>query len=369
MKFADIEKLESYVEQGYLTKRPHPTLPLFVYNYTDKTTWEKKWDDVTIMCRGLVLDKEYNIIARPFKKFFNQGETEEVREFPNEPCEATIKLDGSLGIAFKYNDNYIVSTRGSFESEQSKWATDYFNENGYSDPTYKAFLPEYTYLFEIIYKANKIIVDYDYQGLVLIGMVNIETGDEMPYNMLFNEAERLKIRVVDPIIGKTPIELIERANSLPASKSEGFVLWFPESQLRIKIKGEQYRKLAKFISNLSPLALWESMESGKVRDAFYNDCPIEFLGMAKEIGNKLEEQYADLLTRIRHCWDSIPIETKRGPRKDFALYVKDQYGGRMGYMFRYLDFKPMNDMLMKEIRPTKNIINGFDILGQKKEEV
>lgn len=33
----------------------------FIYNYTQKCQFEKAWDDVTKMCRGIITDKEGNI--------------------------------------------------------------------------------------------------------------------------------------------------------------------------------------------------------------------------------------------------------------------------------------------------------------------
>ena len=67
-------KIKPYVEQKFISEQKHPNLDLWIYNYTKRCQYEKKWDEVTTMCRGLILNKEGNIIARPFKKFFNIGE-------------------------------------------------------------------------------------------------------------------------------------------------------------------------------------------------------------------------------------------------------------------------------------------------------
>ena len=66
-----LETLEKYHKEGLLYKQVHPSLPLTIWNYTEKVQYEGLWDDITLMSRGLVTDDKGNVVARPFKKFFN----------------------------------------------------------------------------------------------------------------------------------------------------------------------------------------------------------------------------------------------------------------------------------------------------------
>jgi RNA ligase len=66
-----LEKLNKYYEDGLLYKQVHPTLPLTIWNYTEKVQYENLWDEVTLMCRGLVTDNTGDMVAIPFQKFFN----------------------------------------------------------------------------------------------------------------------------------------------------------------------------------------------------------------------------------------------------------------------------------------------------------
>ena len=68
------DKLKKYIEEKFISEQKHPELDLWIYNYTPKCMYEKKWDNITMSCRGLILDKNGNVIARPFKKFFNYEE-------------------------------------------------------------------------------------------------------------------------------------------------------------------------------------------------------------------------------------------------------------------------------------------------------
>lgn len=136
--------LDKYVEDGLLYSQVHPTLPLTIYNYTDKCTWENLWDEITLMSRGLVVDDLGNIVARPFKKFFNlsEGKTKVTNNY-------TIfeKLDGSLGILFFYGGNWIFASRGSFTSEQAIKGKELLDKVC----NYNLLDKNNTYCFEIIY--------------------------------------------------------------------------------------------------------------------------------------------------------------------------------------------------------------------------
>src|ERR1044072_298211 len=94
-----VEELQSKIDEGLVRVQTHPVLPYKIYNYSELCQFKKYWNNVTLNCRGLILDDEYNIIARPWKSFFNGGEG--LMEFAmNEPVEVTDKMDGSLGILY-----------------------------------------------------------------------------------------------------------------------------------------------------------------------------------------------------------------------------------------------------------------------------
>ncbi|NJM46937.1 MAG: hypothetical protein HC860_12905 [Alkalinema sp. RU_4_3] len=70
----DPKILPDLIQDGYIVSQTHPTLPLTIYNYSAKTQYEKAWNPATLNCRGLVLDDQYQTIARPLQKFFNLSE-------------------------------------------------------------------------------------------------------------------------------------------------------------------------------------------------------------------------------------------------------------------------------------------------------
>ena len=73
----DFIEIQRRVNQKFIVSRKHPILPLTIYNYTSKTQNERVWDVYTRHCRGLIIDDQNKIIARPFPKIFNFGEPDE----------------------------------------------------------------------------------------------------------------------------------------------------------------------------------------------------------------------------------------------------------------------------------------------------
>ena len=137
------EILNKYYEKGLVYKQVHPTLPLTIWNYSEKVQYEGLFDGVTLNTRGLVTDDQGNIVARPFKKFFNM---EENRHTPTEEFDVFEKMDGSCIILFNYKGEWVFASRGSFTSEQAIKAKELSNNFNLHKLN-----KDYTYVFEIIY--------------------------------------------------------------------------------------------------------------------------------------------------------------------------------------------------------------------------
>ena len=300
-----LPKLNKYHNDGLLYKQTHPTLPLTIWNYTPAVQYGEKWDEVTLACRGLVTDNEGNIVARPFKKFFN---IEENKHTPTQDFEVFEKMDGSLGIIFKYEGEVIYATRGSFTSDQAKWMENYCKEYNFND----ILVDGHTYLFEIIYPENRIVVDYEGQErLVLLGIIKTETGEEIPYD--------------DIVVA--PWDIVEKYDGIRdyselkgkvLQNHEGFVVRFSNGD-RMKIKGEEYLRLHKIMTNISTTGVWEHLSTGGDINDLLKDVPDEFYKKVKE--------YADLLK--------------------YGYYQVSEYCGKSHDYFRYGKY---ND---REVEPTK----------------
>ncbi len=87
-------------------------------------------------------------------------------------------MDGSLGIVFWYEGKWILATRGSFTSDQAIKGAEILKKYN-TDIMFRHL----TFCFEIIYKNNRIVVDYgDDEKLVLLGTFD-KSGKEYDAEM------------------------------------------------------------------------------------------------------------------------------------------------------------------------------------------
>jgi len=321
------------IESGLITSRKHPTLPYEILNYTQKVQFDKLWDDYTKMCRGLILDDSHNIIARPFPKFFNLNETQEtsIQNLPNEIPKITEKMDGSLGILYFDKFQPSIATRGSFESEQAIWATNWIRENKYISTDFE---PNYTYLFEIICSESKNVVDYkDFQGLVLLAVISNKNSSELD---VWEEAYRLNLKSPQTYVDRIE-DMIEWLKTTSGTEKEGVVCQYSNG-LRLKIKSDDYKRLHKILSDFSEKDIWEILSQGKNLNSMIEIVPDEFFQWVKEIETKL------LLSKNKLIKEATEISLKASQlhsRKEQAIYItsasKEKQRGFSGLVFNILD--------------------------------
>ena len=323
-----------YIEERLISAQPHPKKEsLIIYNYTPKCQFSKNWDDITKMCRGLILDGD-KIIARPFPKFFNYGE--EDIELPAEKPIITEKYDGSLGILYWLDSEPYIATRGSFISDQAEWATRWFREN----VEYEELDKSKTYLFEIIYPENRIVVQYDFSGLVLLAVRDTETGKDEVF-----QAPKLKSVDFMRIASQQPYNSLDQLKELQENNAEGFVILYPESGLRLKIKFDEYVRLHRILTGISNIAVWEYLRDGKSFDEFLEKVPDEFYKWLQNTISELRDKYAKIEEVCKTDFEKIP----EGERKEKAEYIiKCKYPS---ILFSMLDGKDYSKIMWRLLRP------------------
>lgn len=337
------EKLNQYYDEGLLFKQTHPTLPLTIWNYSDKTQYDGNWDEITLMCRGLVTDDEGKIIARPLKKFFNM---EECKHTPTPEFTVTEKLDGSLGILFYYNSEWILATRGSFTSEQAIKGSEILKKYDYKNlPT------DCTFLFEIIYPENRIVCQYnDMEELIMLGMVNTKNGDE--YCIYDNKIDKYGFKLVKRYDGITDYKVLKDTIK---DNEEGYVIRFFNGD-RMKIKGVEYLRLHKIMTMVSTTSIWEVLSNGDKIEDIIKDVPDEFYDKVKSYVKELryfyyliEEEAGKLFdyTMYGKYNDEEPITDK----KEFAIWVQKQKKHLQPILYKMFDKKDYSHYIWKLIKP------------------
>lgn len=356
MKF-DLARFEALVESGHVRKVTKGDLVLF--NYTDHTTYSKEWCEYTKAARGLILHKDTGeVVARPFPKFFNLGEMPEtqLQNLPNEPYRVFEKMDGSLGIIYYYNNKWNVATRGSFDSEQAVKGLELLKKYDL-----EWFDPGCTYLVEIIYPDNKIVVNYGKdEKLVLLAIINKYDGHEFP---IWVETNSTGMKAPEAFSYSIE-EAIELKSQLPKDQ-EGFVIRF-QSGLRVKIKGDEYLKIHKMISNMSPLSFWESMVDGVVNKEYLAQLPEEFKAEFEPMVARLEERYKEVMKDIIKDYVELDIDNiaarhvSKEKLKSVGLLVHNQPERfrHPSAVFPYLleKHQAVDKYIMKFIRPKANVL-------------
>ncbi|MEU2832632.1 RNA ligase [Streptomyces lavendulae] len=258
------QELAAAIDAGHVTRKPHPELPLSIYTYTRTAQYEQIWNTVTTRCRGLVADDATGaVVALPLPKFFNVGEHEQGRPYapalPDEPFEVYDKVDGSLAVVFHYADHWRVASKGSFISAQATWGQRRLDTR---DTT--ALVPGVTYLAEILYPQNRIVVDYgDRRDLVLLAAFGPD-GTEVPLAEAASHWQGIgSVVTVWPAMPLAELLALTESNTLPGgdpatgTDAEGFVLRFA-SGVRAKAKLGEYVRLHRLLTRVTERDIWRS---------------------------------------------------------------------------------------------------------------
>jgi RNA ligase len=340
------ETLDKYVAEGWLISQRHPTLPLTIYNYSQATQFEKHWDEITLMCRGLVVDDKGVIVARPFKKFFNWEEI--IHSVDPEQLkmdfEVFDKMDGSLGIGFFYEGEFVMASRGSFTSEQARKA----NAIRCAKYDFRNLNKNLTYLFEILYPSNRIVVNYgDIEELILIGLIHTKTGDELNYELTF---EIFCLNTGCPVVHKYDgVKDFEAIKALNIENKEGFVIRFSNGY-RMKIKFDEYVALHRIMTNCSSYDVWENlMMFNKLPEELLQKVPDEFYSWMKELETDLRAKFREIEYEALKDFVDIVRTVPEWNRKEFALLAIKKKNS--GILFSMLNGKPYSEAIWKLIKP------------------
>jgi RNA ligase len=325
-----IEKLQQAITDGYIHNCKHPTANLWIYNYTQSAQYAQYWTEETLQCRGLILDENYNIIARPIQKFFN---VEEIGfdQLPNIPFEVFEKVDGSLGILYWLNDMPHIASRGSFTSKQALKATKLLHEL-YAD-SFENLDKNKTYVFEIIYPENRIIVDYgDEEKLVLLAIIDTETGkDEALQDVGF------------PLPKRFEFTSLVALKALNWKNQEGFVIQY-ETGFRVKIKFEDYIEMHKIVTQVSSLTIWETLKEDGTLVQWIENVPDEFYAWVRKVEADLHANFKAIENIAKADYKELATD-----RETAAYFKTCKYPA---ILFAMKNNKKYDQIIWKYIRPT-----------------
>ena len=350
----DWKVLNEYIEQSLIVANKHPEYDIWILNYSPKAQSKKFWDEYTKSCRGMVIDANGNILARPFQKFKNYEEHDPSEIDMSQDFEIFEKMDGSLIIVFYYEPRmeWIVASRGSFISEQSIEGAKILGLK------YEKLNTNCTYLFEILYPENRIVVDYgDRRELVLLGNIITKTGEELPYDKLV-VLYSTYFTIVKKYVLKD-IKNLSDLKELEEDNREGFVIRFANG-FRVKVKFSEYVRLHGILTNVSNLTVWEHMRDNYEFDELLDRVPDEFYEWLKRTAAKIQGDFNEIerlalleFVRIYHI-------NEINERAGFAEIAK--ISEHRAILFKLFDKRPYADIIWKQIRPvySKPFKDGYE---------
>lgn len=316
-----LEEFIKAAEEGRILR--HDFNNLVGFKYTTNTVYSGDWNPVTLYARGIVFDKDTGkVLAYPFEKFFNFGELVDdqsnlttlaydviahqgydnlLRDISTQRFRVMDKLDGSLGIMFWTGKTWLIKTAGSFVSEQALWANKWAADN--IDVT--KLDKNCTYMFEIIYDEDVHPIQYDFEGLVLLGINDNTTMKEKPFADIVHTAFELKINHAEVLEFTDFDEVVKYAKALPNAK-EGVVVTF-DNGFKVKIKGAEFLALQRIFHYLSPAVIWENFDwenaessyciAAQYAEDFIKNIPEELTDM-KEAANQIAEKFFMNMTEV-----------------------------------------------------------------------
>jgi len=336
-----LETLNKYYDEGWLIKQTHPTKDLTIWNYSRQTQWEDHWDEITLMCRGLVTNSKGDIVSRCFKKFFNWEQLLSVNyPIPDEPFVLYEKMDGQLGLLFWYEDEWIFASRGSFTSMYAERAKKLLEKYQYTQLD-----EDYTYIFEIIFKEGRIVCKYDFEGLVMLGAIHIEKGFELDIHEW--EFDELGFELVKKYDGVTDFETLK---STIRPDAEGYVIRF-KSGFRMKIKGEEYCRLHSIITKISSRDIWKYLKDGLPMDELLEHVPDEFDTWVHDQIDTMKKLYMLIESKVRNTYDSEIDTEEITCRKDIAMKILTYDKSLRGIFFNMYDGRDYSPLIWDKLYP------------------
>lgn len=291
-----LRELWQYVQYGYIRVAKHPTLPLSIYNYTQTTQTQGFWDEMTMACRGLVLDDDGRVVIECPRKFFNHIEP----QAPNIDLKKAVisaKLDGYY-ISVKDDSEYglIVTSRGSFDNQYVEAARKLLDG--------KKLEKDVSYFFELCQNFPRD------EGIIV-------AKHPIPRLVLWGERDQngwvLDLKKKHPDWDVADVFTYDEAVEYLDNKVEWVVAMNPETFSRVKIKTAWFLERHRLISNCTKKRVFEINKNGlKVADL---DIPDELMPQMKKWEDELISQF--MLEAV--CFEELWEKYKGYDKKSIAL--------------------------------------------------
>ena len=239
------ESIKQYVENNpkLVTMRESESHPgLYVLKYKKRVFFDSLWNDFLEECRGTIVDKDFNIISRPFTKIYNYGVESKAPVLANDvKVTAYRKANGFMCAMTWFKGDILVSTTGSTESAYVDYAKEMMLKHACWADWQMAVngAKGFTLMFECVHPSDPHIVP-ESAGMYFLGWRENSWeskvhgfGCEVVWKIFAEDT--LKCHSVESY-HYTIGELVEESKRV---KHEGFV-FYTEDGVSAKIKSPYY---------------------------------------------------------------------------------------------------------------------------------
>jgi RNA ligase len=117
--------------------------------------------------------------------------------------------------------------------------------------------------------------------------------------------------------------------------------------MRMKIKGEEYVRLHRILTNISTTSIWDALRSGGNFSELLNRVPDEFDGWVRETIRGLNEDFSRI--KEDHLKIFARLEEECLTRKDFAIRTKEY--AYPSILFSMLDGRDYEKYIWDLVKP------------------
>lgn len=266
--------LKNFVEQNpHLVSRRLVGNDIYILKYKKRVFFDDLWNEYLEECRGTIVDADFNVVQRPFTKIYNYGVEKKAPTLaPETTVDAYRKVNGFMVAITWHNNDLLVSTTGSTDSDFVAMARELIDAERYSKVCKEWH--NTTFMFECVHKNDPHIIP-EQEGMYLLGYRG-KTWDS-------NTAPDAKIlRMLEIEFDTIPVEhyrmrmdsLLQEVKSV---RHEGFV-FYTDDGVSAKIKSPYY---------LTSKWVARNPRTNKLVD------------MRNDIKKNLDEEYYPLVDAIR----------------------------------------------------------------------
>jgi hypothetical protein len=257
---------------------------VYVLKYKRKVFYDNLWNDFLEECRGTLVDKDYNVVSRPFTKIYNYGVEENAPKLDDATrVRAFRKVNGFMVAITWHNGDILVSTTGSTDSDFVKMAYDHIDIAAYREVCHN--WNGYTFMFECVHENDPHIIQ-EKTGMYVLGFRKNSwiSNVEVDPGVLYVLAKQFNCYTPE-FIETNVCNLIRLAKCV---KHEGYVAYTANGYHSFKIKSPFY-----LVSKLM----------ARVKDTS------KLLG--NNVKNRVDEEFYPLVDHIKSNVESFEIMTEQ----------------------------------------------------------